>query len=154
MIDLCRVSEDISFEQTRDTNLFVHNNINFHTSLGATLQDLIQSPFWVFGRRPAEEQLRGEPPVLDIDGLCGFFQSFGDSPEVVHAIDIPFNAIALVDRRVGLEAVRLGDGSSLVIRRLLVRLIVAVVAVDDVEEFANLALQVRRPGFSLVEVGF
>ena len=123
-------------------DLLVHDNVNLDTSLSATFEHLIQSPFLVEKRRPPQEQFRRDPPVCQVDHLLGLIQGGRDSPEVVQRIDIPLEVVVLADRSERLESVGLGDSGSLVVRLLLVLFIVAMVGVEDIEEFSEFVLHV------------
>lgn len=47
-----------------ETHLLIDNNINLHPLLRFPLQNPIETPFFVIGRRTTEVEFRGEPPVL------------------------------------------------------------------------------------------
>ena len=123
-------------------DLLVHDNVDLDTSFSATLEHLIQSPFLVEKRRPPQEQLWRDPPVCEVDHLLGLVQGGRDSPEVVQRIDIPLEVVVLADGSERLESVGLGDSGSLVVRLLLVLFIVAMVGVEDIEEFSEFVLHV------------
>lgn len=76
-------------------NLFVDDNVNLYAALGGPLDDFVEPPFLVEKWRTAQEQLRGQPPVLDVDGLFGRLESYRDGPHVVTAIHIPFDVVAV-----------------------------------------------------------
>lgn len=121
-----------------DADLLVDNDIDLDTCLGATLQYLIEPPFLVLNWRATQEQLRGKPPIGDIDGLGCLFQRLRDCPKVVQRIDVPLDAVPLANWREGLEPMRIGNPRALTVCLLLVRLVVTMIGVDDIVEFADL----------------
>lgn len=135
-----------------NADLLVDNDIDLDTCLGATLQDLIESPFLVLNWRATQEQLWGKPPIGDIDGLGCLFQRLRDRPEVVQRIDVPLDAITLANWREGLEPMRVGNLRALTICFLLVFLVVTMIVVDDIVEFADLVFQVGGLCLCIVEM--
>lgn len=115
---------------------------------------MIQSPFLVLYWRTAQEELRRKPPVGDVDSLGRFLQGLRNRPHVILRIDIPLDAIAFVDRGERLEAVRLGALGALVVGGLLMLFIMAMIGIDNVEELADLVLEVSGFGFHIVDMGF
>lgn len=145
-----------SHGQTRNkkkTNLLIDNYIDLHACLGATLQDMVQSPFLVLHRRAPQEELWGEPPVGNVDGLSGFLQGFRNRPHIILCIDIPLYAIAIVDGRKGLKPMGLCALSALTICSLLMLLVMAMVWIYDVKELADPMLEMRGFGFHIVQMG-
>jgi hypothetical protein len=134
-------------------DLLVHSDIYLHTSLSRTLQDHVESPFLVEVGGTAQEQLWREPPVGDIDGLLGILKSDWDSPEVVTAIDIPFDLVVWTLWEVGLEAVRVAYGGPFAISSLLMFLVVAMVGVEEIPNLAQFVLEVNSPYLRIIELG-
>jgi hypothetical protein len=134
MLGMCRIAGQ------RLIHLLVDNHINLDTGLCATLQDMIQPPFLVLGRRATEEQLRRQPPIGNVDGLRSLFQSLGDSPQIIQGIDIPLDAIALLNWGEGQVAMRLGNCRALSICGLFMFFVVTVVGIDNIEELAHFVL--------------
>jgi hypothetical protein len=145
MFRVCRVTGESLI------NLLVNDDIDLHAGLGATLEDMIEAPVLVLYRWAAEEQFWGEPPVGDVDGLGSLFQGLGDGPEVVETVNVPFDAVSVVDGGEGAEAVGFGDGGAFAVGRLFVFFVVAVIGVYDVEEFADFVFEVGGLGFGVME---
>lgn len=80
----------------------------------------------------AEKELGGKPPVGDIDEFFGIFDCFGNSPEVITAVDVPFDLVVLTDREVGVETVLVTYGRAFVIRLSLVFFVMTMVGVEQV----------------------
>lgn len=78
----------------------------------------------------AKEELGREPPVLDVDGLGGLLEGYGDGPEVVATIDVPLDQVALPLGKVRFEAIGLADLGPLFVAALLVFLIMAMIGVE------------------------
>lgn len=133
-------------------DLLVDDDIDLDPGFGPPLQHLVQSPFLVVVGRPSQEQLRAQPPVFDVDGLLGFLQGDGNGVEVVLAIDVPLNLVAISFGGEGLEAMAVGDAGPLLVCELLVLLVMAMVGVDEIAELADFVLQVDGADFGIVEV--
>lgn len=137
----------------RQPDLLIHNDVDLDPGLCTALEDLIQSPFLMRIRRPAEEELWREPPVGYVDDLLGLFQSNGDGPHIVERINIPLDPVTFADGGEGLKPVGLGNGGSFAVRLLFVRFIMAMIGVDDVEEFADFVLEMRGLCLKTLNVG-
>ena len=93
-------------------------------------------------------QLRGEPPVHDVDRLFGFLErdrdrleyhavstamtdrvSIETHPEVISPIDIPFNQVIRSFGCEGVEAMALPDPASLIVRSFFVFLVMSMIGV-------------------------
>jgi hypothetical protein len=98
----------------------------------------------VVERGSLQEQLWAEPPIRNVNGLLRLLQSLGNGPEVVSAVDVPLDQVAVSFRREAVEAVALGNLTPLGVRRLLVRLVMAMVGIEEVGELSNLVLEVYR----------
>lgn len=122
--------------------LLVDGNVNLYASLGASLENLIQSELLIVVRRPLQEQLWAEPPIRNVDGLLRLLQSVGNGPEVVSAVDIPFHQVAVSFGCKAVEAMALGDLAPLGVGCFLVLLVMAMVGVEEVAELSNLVLEV------------
>ena len=146
MLGVCTVATDGC------CHFLVYNHVDFHPSLCPPLQHLIEPPFLVVVWWSAQKELRAEPPVGNIDGLLGLLQRDRDSPEVVSPVDIPLDLVAISLRSEGLEAVALRDPGALLVGGLLMLLVVPVVGVDDVAEFADLVLEVDGADFGVIEM--
>lgn len=131
-----------TYSRHTHTYLLVHRNVNLDTSLGASLENLIQPGLLIVVRRPLQEQLWAEPPIRNVDGLLGFLQSLGNGPEVVSTIDVPFHQIAVSFGRKAVEAMALGDLAPLGVGCFLVILVMAMIGVEEVAELSNLVLKV------------
>ena len=146
MFCVCR----ITCQGGRD--LLVDNHIDLDAALGGALQDLIESPFLVVVWRSAQEQLRRQPPVGDVDGLLCAFQGDTDGPEVIAAINVPFDLVSVSFGRKALEAVAVGYVASLLVRGLLVLFVVTMVGIDQVLELANAVFEVNSLDFGVVQM--
>lgn len=135
------------------SDLLVDDDIDLHPSLGPPLQDLIEPPFLVEVGWPAEEELGTQPPVLDVDGLLCLFEGDGDGVEVVLAVDIPLDLVAVSLGGEGVEAVAVGDLGAFVVGGLLMLLVVAMVGIDEIAKLADLVLEMDCTDFGIVEVG-
>lgn len=134
-------------------NLLVDDDIDLDSTLGGTLDDLVEPPFLIEKGRAAQKQLRGEPPVGDVNGLFGIFQADRDRPHVVTTIDVPLDLVVFAFGEEGLETMVLANGAPLAIGFLLMLLVVAMVSVDQVLEFANLVLEMDSFDFGVVQLG-
>ena len=134
-------------------NLFIHNHINLDTPLGSSFDDLVETPFLTEKGRASQEELGREPPVFDIDGLFCVFEADRDGPEVVTTIDIPFDLIVVSLRKIGIEAMAVANGSSLLISGFLVFLVMAMIGIDNVLELAYLVLEMDGFDFGIVKFG-
>lgn len=108
-------------------DLLIHHDVNLDPTLGGTLQHPVESPFLVFMRGTSEEQFRRYPPIGEKDGLGRSLQRDGDGVEVVAAIDIPFDVVAVTLRCEALKAMTLGDLGSFGVGGLFMWFVVAVV---------------------------
>lgn len=81
-------------------------------------------------RGAAQEELRGDPPVGEVDGLLGLLEGDGDCPKVVTTVDVPLDEVAISLREVRLVAMRLTRGRPLLVATLLVLFVVAMVPVE------------------------
>lgn len=104
-------------------------------------------------RRPPQEQLRAQPPVLNVDSFFCSLQRHGHGPEVISPIDVPLDLVSISCRSERLEPVKLCDMGPLTIGCLLVLFVVAMIGVDDVLELADLVLEVDGFDFGIVEMG-
>lgn len=111
-------------------DLFVDHDKDSDPGLCLSLEEVIQTVLLLVIRRPAQEQFRGQPPVGNVDGLLCLLQSYRDSPEVVTAVDVPLDEIALTLRKVRFKAMTLADLIPFLVTMLLMFLIVAVVSIE------------------------
>lgn len=111
-------------------DFLVDDDVDLDTGLCPSLQDLIQPVFLVVKGRPSEEELGTQPPVLDVNGLFRFLQGNGYGVEVVLAVDVPFDIVAVSFRSEGFEAMTLGDAVTFVVGGFLVLFVVAMVGID------------------------
>ena len=98
---------------------------------------------------------RQAPAIIRASGLC-LSRSMGvrrTHMEVVAAIDIPLDLVAVTSGSKGFEAVALGDPVALVVGPLLMLLVMTMVGVDDIGELANGAFHVRSMDLGIVQVG-
>jgi hypothetical protein len=107
----------VARQRVRD--LLVDCDVDLDAELGLALEDAVEPPLLAVGRRPAQEQLRRQPPVGDVDALGGTLERDADGPEVVAAVDVPFDVVAVGLGRERAVAVRVRglrappvDGSS------------------------------------------
>lgn len=134
-------------------DLFVDCNIDLYTALSGALQYHIQTPFLIEKRRATEEQLGRQPPVGDVDGLFCIFEGDRDGPEVVSTIDIPLHFAVRAFREERLEAVLITDCCTFFVGGFLMGFIVAVIAVEEVANLADLVLEVGGSYLGIVELG-
>lgn len=60
-------------------DLTVDGHVDLDAGFGAAFQDFIQSPFLVVIWWASQEQLRGQPPIRNVDGFLSLFKSDGNS---------------------------------------------------------------------------
>ena len=118
-----------AFGDGQATDLFIYNDVNLDTGLCSALQHLIETPLLIVVGRTAEEELRRQPPVGNVNGLAGPFQRRGHSPKVVAAIDIPLDLVARPFGSKRLKAVAFGNLGPFFIRCLFVGLVVSVIGI-------------------------
>ena len=123
-------------------HFLVHDDVDLDPSLGPPLEDLVQPPFLVVVWRSPQEELWTQPPILDVDDLLRLLQGDGYGPEVVPSIDVPLDLIPISFGSKGFETMALGDASALVVRHFLVLFVMAMIRIDKVSEFADLAFEV------------
>ncbi len=124
----------------------------YDTSLCPPLEHLVQPPFLVVVRWPSQEQLGTQPPVLDVDGFFRLFQGNRYGVEVILAINIPFDFVAVSFWSEGIEAMALSDAVALLISGFLVLFVVAMVRIDEVAKLADFVFEVDGTDFGVVEV--
>ena len=133
----------VARERLRD--LLVDDDEDLDALLGLAPQHAVQPPFAVLGGWPPQKQLGAEPPVLDVDDLARALERDADGPKVVAAVHIPLDRVADRDGREAAVAVRAGHFLAPPVDLLLVRLVVPVVAVEDVCELSPRVLGVHQP---------
>ena len=146
MFRMCRVATYSRF------NLFVHNDIDLDSCLRPSLENLIKTPFLIEIRRSSEKQFRAQPPVCYVYRFFGGLEGDADGPEVVAAIDIPFDLVTLSLGGKRFEAVGFGDSCTLVVGGFLVLFVMAMIGVEDVSELANFVLEVVGADFGIIEM--
>lgn len=107
-------------------DLAVDADIDLDAGLGLALEDVIQTPLLILVWRPAEEELGAEPPVGEIDGLLGALERLRHGPEVIAAVDVPFDQVVVADREERFVAVFFRDVVALLVAALLVLLVMAM----------------------------
>jgi hypothetical protein len=73
--------------------------------------------------------------------------------EVVTAVNVPFDIVAIASRRERLETMFFSNSSPLGVSQLLVFLVVAMVRIDQVLKFADAVLEVYGSNLGVVQVG-
>ena len=134
-------------------DFLVDNDIDLNTTLGGTFDGLIESPFLIEKGRSSQEELRGQPPIFNVDSFFGVLEGNGDGPHVVTAIDIPLNVVVVTFGEEGLEAMAFADGGPLAVSLLLMFLIVTMIGVDNVLELAEFVFEVDSLDFGIVQLG-
>lgn len=113
-------------------DFLVDDHVDLDSCLCSPFEHLVEPPFLVEIRRPSEKQFRRQPPIRNVDGLCGSLKCYRNSPEVVACIDIPLDLVAFVLRRKGLKTVGFRYGTSLLVCSLLMLLVMAMVWIEYV----------------------
>ena len=134
------------------SDLLVHNDIDLHASFSSSLKYLIKPPLLMIVGWPSQEELRTQPPVLDVDCLFGLLQSDRDSIEVVLSVDVPLDLVAISLGGEGLEAVALCYLGSLLIGGFFMLLVMTMIGVDQVAKLADFVLEMEGAHFGIVEV--
>ena len=73
MLGMGRVASKCGFD------FAIYNDIDLDAGFGTTLEDLVESPFLVIGRRSTQKEFGRKPPIGNVDGLFGLFESYRDS---------------------------------------------------------------------------
>lgn len=102
--------------------------------------------------RPSQEKLRTQPPVGNVDAFLRCLEGNADCPEIIPAINIPLDLVALPLRGEGLEPVGFGNAGAFLVRSLLVSFVVAMVGVEDVLKFANLMLEISGAYLDVIQM--
>ena len=111
-------------------DLLVHDHIDLDALLGLALEDLVEAPLLVVVGWSAHEQLWGQPPVRDVDGLLGLVQRGRDRPAVVPAVNVPLDQVAVALGEKGLETMRFAYFCALLVAGLLMFLVMAVLGIE------------------------
>jgi hypothetical protein len=78
----------------------------------------------------AQKELGRQPPIGDVNGFRCLIQCHGDGPEVVAAVDIPFDQVSLSLRKVGLVTMGLAYFRSFLVALDFMLFIVAMVVIE------------------------
>lgn len=76
-------------------NLFVDDDIDLDSALRSAFDNLVKTPFLVEEWRTAQEEFRGEPPILNVNGLFGVLEANRDGIEIIAPVYIPFDFVAV-----------------------------------------------------------
>ena len=132
-------------------DLLVDDDIDLHPSLGSPPDGLVEPPFLAKIWRSTKEELGGQPPVLDVDRFFGVLDAYRYSPEVVSAIDIPFDLVVLTFGEEGLEAVAVTQSGTLPVGLLLMFFVMAMVGVKKITELSYLVLEMKCFNFGVIQ---
>ena len=57
-------------------NLLVDDDIDLNATLRRPFDDLVESPFLIEVGRSAKEELRGQPPIFNVNGFFGVLDAY------------------------------------------------------------------------------
>lgn len=125
-------------------DFFIDNDIDLYTSLGCSLQNLVNPPFLTEVWRATEEEFWREPPIFDVDSFFGALETYRDGPEVVTSIDVPLDLVVLTFWKERLVPMLIAHSGPLLVGLFLMLLVMAMVRIEEIPKLANLILQMNR----------